>query len=262
METITPAVPVAPAAGSATVQIIAVVILVIIGIVLFVIFIVVLVNVPPPQITPFADKSRIRIKALTNNLYLKPVPCSGITGCDGSAFLPCNNGETENLVAAIGLADEPLVQWVLCQFSGLTSPTNTGDAAYMIYSESSQGTQIMRFVNGVLTTTLVNQACIASRTDAFICPGDGRHFSFILNEKAIGGSGNTTSGSYQMTLACNIASPLVCFGVGTLNPPSPGCPPLVFQSGLNLFNCSSLDNPRCTLNSLFEIDVLGQESSF
>ena len=86
--------------------------------------------------------------------------------------------------------------------------------------------------------------------------------SFETDEKTLAAnSSSTVSGSYQITQACSINAPLVCTGQGNLNLNNQGCPPFVVSNaiGQTITGCASPVNPRCTLNYLFEIEVVGNE---
>lgn len=241
-------------------QLIVLIILVIIGIVLFVLFLVELVNIPQPLVVPFADGTIIKIKSLANNLYLRPVPCSSFTCENPSVVQAClANDGNKNIVAAIGQADDPLTNWQLCQYSALS---DTGEAKYLVYSESNQGLFSMYLDGfGSLRITGPMPICTQLKSIPIKCPtldqGQG-YFSFILNERAQSIT-NTTSGSYNIIPSCAITGSeggfLISSGIGAISLPAADCPPLVLDIGTNIGCTGPEDGPRCALSYLFEIEV-------
>jgi hypothetical protein len=252
-------------------QLIILIILIVIGIVLFVVLLVELVNIPSPLITPFADGSIVRIKSLANNLYLKPVSCSDLASCNNDYVggLCDVEGGIDTIVVAIGQANDPLVRWQLCQYSALS---DTGQAKYVLFSESSQDISALSFFsnnNSLTSTAFLNPAggvCTQIRSQQPNCAGGQvirQHFSFVLNERAAGN--NTTSGSYNIASSCDFGNGdgfLFSDGIGAITLPLPDtgvCPPLVLtqSSGGSTINCTEPNvDAGCSLNYLFEVEVV------
>lgn len=269
--TATPAVPVTATGGGSTAQIIVIVVLVIIAIVLFVVLLIASVNVPPALVTPFADGSRIRIKSLANNLYLKPVTCSDISNCNDTLFqATCGTNQVQTVIAAVGSdPNDPQIIWSLCQYSGTlaSGQPNTGEAKYIVFFEGGQSNQFLQVVQtaqgSILTLQSANGICSALKSDVLFCPDQfiqsTAYFSFLLNEKTLSTKNtSTTSGSYEIANACNLEDKLICTGQGIQNLDSPGCPAFVVTLGtsLSIINCPTSIEPRCALNFLFEIELI------
>ena len=239
-----------------TSQIIILIILIVIGIILFVVFLVELVNIPKPLIVPFADGTTIKIKSLANNLYLRPVPCSLVTTCNNAyvrAF--CDNQPNGSIISAVGQATDPLTNWQLCQYSALS---DQGEAKYLVFSESNQGTSVMTIFDGTLFLSPSNGVCTELKNKQLTCsPTDTfyNYFSFILNEKVLSTT-NTTSGSYKIKASCG---PFIgTSGQGATSLPANICPPVILEQkaiGVQI-GCPAPDvDPRCSLSYLFEIEV-------
>jgi len=253
-------------------QIIVLVLLILIGIILFVVFIVELTNVPAPIIVPFADGTIIKIKSLSNNLYLKPVPCNLIGTCDNNYIRAyCDANPTRTIISAVGQFDDPLTNWQLCQYSSIT---DEGEAKYLIFSESNQNPVIMKFDAQRLVLESTNGICTQMKSENIdVCNVDGTnsYFSFILNEKDSSLT-STTSGSYNILSVCATSGPpnpppypviengyVFSDGQGATSLPANICPPLVLSqtnAGSDI-GCENgvTDDPRCILNYLFEIEV-------
>lgn len=256
-----------------TSQLIILIILIVIGIILFVVLLVELVNVPAPLTVPFADGSIVRIKSLANNLYLRPVSCSDVSGCNNdNVRAHCDLEHGTNIVAAIGQAVDPLTRWQLCQYSSLS---DTGNAKYIVYSESDQSLSALSafttqesfgpLVAPLFVDPVVGGICTQVKTQSLNCNPTAlrQHFSFILNERATGN--NTTSGSYNIISSCELEAAngfLFSNGIGSTVLPDPVgvCPPLILtqDSGGDPVNCPEPNvDARCSLNYLFEIEVVG-----
>ena len=240
--------------SGSTGQIVVIIILVIVGIILFVFFLIEFINIPSPLIVPFANNSIVQIKSLTNNLYLRAIDCNEINGCTEAEFLRvCPVGSSCTIVSAIGQINEPGTRWTLCQY---TSNNDSGNAKYILYS----GTTVMQLIAGILTVVPTADTCQQAKSLLLNCAdaqSTSNYFSFILNEKTQNTS-NTTSGSYQMVLGCSPEDPLFCSGQGSQDLRVPGCPPFIITSDVDnpKFGCTSAANPTCTLNYLFEIEVV------
>lgn len=207
---------------------------------------------------PFADGTKIRIKSLANNLYLRPIPCTSFT-CDFQAIVNACAVPGRNIISAIGQADDPLTIWQLCQYSALS---DSGEAKYLIYSESNQNTFAMSLLNdGTLVLLPTSGICTQSKLNAPACSigATQDYFSFILNENARSKT-NTTSGSYNIIPSCFLGENnfIVSNGIGAISLPAAVCPPLVLSQGAGgpTIGCSGPEgDPRCTLNYLFEIET-------
>lgn len=254
-------------ASSSTGQIVAIIILVLIAVSLFVIFIVITVNIPTVEIAPFRDGSKVRIKSLANNLYLRPVACSNILGCTDNFFVgnACSSTPPQTIVAPVGQASEDETQWTLCEYAGISvggNGINTGQAKYLVYSEG-EGNNVVMAVNAQQTLVIgsVPGACKAQKTTLLECTTgrfDFSYFSFVLNEKTQGANNaSSSSGSYYITNGCDLDEKLFCTGQGNVDQTQQGCPPVVVTSEEAAFSsCTSPFSPTCTLNYLFEIEVL------
>ena len=252
--------------SNSTIQIIVIIILVVITIALFTYLIIVAVKIPPILVTPFANGSKVKIRSLANNLYLKPISCSQINGCDFSIYTSQNfcNIPAATVVAAIGQYDETGTTWQLCEYSGNNSSGPTGEAKYLVFQGNTQNTTILRISNDILSTVTTQGNCVAESSSVFDCAlqTDKVYFSFILNQKTkVGVISNTTSGSYQIFNSCDITQPLFCSGQGNTNLNNLDCPPFVLtaNSGKKYTNglCEVPNfTPICALNYLFEIDVI------
>lgn len=261
--------PVPASSGSSTAQIATIIILVVIGIVLFVIFLVFFVNIPLVTVQPFGDGTQIKLKALTNNLYLVPVSCSSISpSCISGSFQGACSSPSNNIVAAFGNGTEPESTWTLCLYSSNTTPpapANSGEAIYYIYNTASNGSpNVMVLNNGVLSVQSIGQICKDIKASPISCTADTNgvlnfadKFSFLLNE--LNNTKSTTSGSYQIALSCDINTLLFCDGQGFVDP-TQGCVPFVVVDSLGeaKTGCASSSSPRCALNYLFEIEVVGK----
>lgn len=250
-------------------QIIVIVILVIIAIILFVYLLIISVNIPPVTIVPFANGSTVRIRSLANNLYLKPVSCSEITGCSDPLFADGCPASDSIVIAAVGQPGDPQINWQLCEYSSTTSSDNSGqstnqlgEAKYLVYLGNSQGTQAMASLQGFLKLVTLAGNCTDISSGYLNCATQqiGNYLTFILNERTQSGlSSNTTSGSYQMYDSCDLNNPYLCTGQGNTDLTKPGCVPFVVKQsvGGEAINCSvPVTTPICILNYLFEIDVV------
>lgn len=242
-------------------QTIVIIVLVIIGVILFVVLIVELVDIPAPLIVPFADGTKVKIRSLANNLYLRPINCTNISTCnelnvqDVCDSFPNGTGV---VISAIGQASDPLTTWQLCQSSAID---DSGDAKYLIYSEGTDGTFIMQLDAGLLMLVNANAVCTSFKANGVGCQSlDGqRYFSFILEERGKPGT-NTTSGAYSIKAQCSLPDNtfILTSGQGATSLPANICPPLVVLQQNQDFNCATPNTePRCSLNYLFSIEVQG-----
>jgi hypothetical protein len=256
-----------PTGSNSTAQIIVIIVLVVIAIVLFVVFIVFTVQIPIATVTPFADGTRIKIKSLANNRYLKPVVCSQILPpCSDPFYTNFCGGNNGNVaIAAIGTENDIDTIFQLCQNSniGQAGSIESGLAKYELYLTNTQNTNVLSLNNeNFLTIFESDQTCIAEKSTSSGCGNqigvqNRTLFSFILDEKALN-SGTTASGAYKIVDACFPNIFLVCTGQGNSSLNNPGCPPFVYTTSSpgSTGGCTTDLDPRCTLSFLFEIEVL------
>lgn len=258
-------------------QTIIIIILIIIAIIL-VIFLIADVEFPPtPVYIPFADKSKIRIKSLANEKYLRIVGSRAYPNC-----IDANFGRTGlQVVADIdNPTEDPTTIWTLCQYPG-EAATPGNNAVYSVFSGQENSEQLLNFNNQVVKPLLVstsNESCSTQNTNYDVNAknpiflGEISFFSFILQENGASNTNGLKSSSYIMRdgvsgdfIATTTGNPGTALYSGCVNPipninpqnctNANNCPPII-----TMVNARNVIGQLSPLNYTFSIEVLPPNS--
>jgi len=195
--------------NSSSLQTVIIIILIIIGIILFIYLLIESVFIPPIQITPFTDGSIIRIKALSNNKYLRPFTCADLS-CTIPYVCSSTGPSPYNIVVADGvLGDGESIEWVLCQRKSKPSSTSKEiEAAYLISSRTNQsGYYMFSQIGGeVLIADPQGSVCVSESSSSIDCASVQLYFNFILQEKEFT-AGNTINSNQNGTYLIHSIDP-------------------------------------------------------
>ena len=163
MESATTVTPVEPAYSS-TGQTVIIIVLVIIGLILFFYFLIELILIPPPTIVPFTNGTKIKIRSLGNDMYLRALLCA-----DVNTSIPCTSSGSSDVcgsqlmvIADANSSDATI--WTLQQYTLKSNAADVSaiEAAYVLVANRN---------GGVMTINSQNPDEFLLFTDPNVSPG-------------------------------------------------------------------------------------------